>query len=262
MKSFYELEFIGWAHRPECNAWINKHFDYYVIDYAESGRLALQIDDQPLTIIRAPVVWLTFPGPHFKFGRKIGHWNHRFVSFRGATAERFADEGLFPCSSPVLAINAPERCSAAFDQLLDYLNNPVYGLDRAVHMLSGLLLQLHEQQKLRPQVTPDPRIHSIIRQIRKAPELNWQLKHLAAGCRMSYPHFRRLFTLAAGLPPGEFIIAERMKKAGHLLRQITPPSLKETAELCGYDDIYYFSRLFKQHYGLPPGRYRDNFQYI
>jgi AraC-like DNA-binding protein len=124
-----------------------------------------------------------------------------------------------------------------------------------------LLLQLNEQ-KCFYRVNKYPKIESVIRQIKKAPELNWNLQSIAAGCGVSYTHFRRLFKIVSGMPPGDFIITERMNKAARILRQNNPPEIKETAEICGYDDIYYFSKLFKKCHGIPPGRYRDNFQYI
>jgi YesN/AraC family two-component response regulator len=51
-----------------------------------------------------------------------------------------------------------------------------------------------------------------------------------------------------------------MEKAGKLLQQPAPPTLQETASLTGYEDIYYFNKSFSKFHGIPPGRYRDNFQ--
>ena len=260
MEHFTGLEFIAWTHRPVCNAWVDKIFDYYVLDYAESGNLLMQIDDEPALRLKGPVVFLTFPGPHFKFGRHIGHWDHRFVSFKGALAEHFAKTGLFPAETPILKISNPERFSRAFDKLLEYMDAPEYGVLRGVHLLEGLLLQLHEQ--ISPPVKPrvDPRISRTLEKITAKPEQNWDLPQLATQSGVSYPHFRRLFLAAAGIPPGSFILAKRMEKAGRLLQRPSPPSLQETASLCGYEDIYHFNKSFRKFHGIAPGRYRDNFQ--
>jgi transcriptional regulator GlxA family with amidase domain len=51
-----------------------------------------------------------------------------------------------------------------------------------------------------------------------------------------------------------------MEKAGKILQKPYPLSLKETAALCGYEDIYHFSKSFSKFHKVPPGRYRDNFQ--
>lgn len=260
MKYFNDIEFLAWAHRPECNAWVDKKFDYYVVDYAASGRLLMQIGDSPIRRLAGPVVFLTFPGPHFRFGRRVGYWNHRFISFRGKLADRFAHSGLYPVEKPVIPINAPRNLERAFDELLNYMGNPAHGISRAAYLLEGLLLELHEQPPAKTLCRPDRRILQAIERISAKPEENWNLPRLAARSALSYPHFRRLFTAAAGLPPGAFIIVRRMEKAGKLLQQTSPPTLAETASLCGYDDIYYFTKLFTRFHNISPGRYRDNFQ--
>ena len=260
MNNFKDIEFIAWAHRPDCNAWIEKKYDYYVLDYAESGNLLMQIDDGKIQRLKGPVVFLTFPGPAFKFGRRIGHWNHRFISFKGKLADHFANTGLFPAETPILPISAPERFILAFDELLNYMNEPEYGTSRAAYMLEGLLLQLHEQPPHKATRRSDPRILKIIEKITLKPEQNWNLQRLAMQSALSYPHFRRLFIAATGMPPGNFILVRRMGKAGELLRHPFPPTLQETASLCGYEDIYYFNKSFSKFHNIPPGRYRDNFQ--
>ena len=260
MKYFKDIEFIAWTHNPECNAWIDKKFDYYVLDYAESGHLLMQIDDKAIQRLKGPVVFLTFPGPHIKFGRKIGHWNHRFISFKGKLADNFAHKGLFPIKTPVLQISDSQRFCHAFDELLEYMDKPEYGTSRAAYMLEGLLLQLHEQPTQKTSKRIDPRILKTIERIIEKPEKNWNLQSLASQSNVSYPHFRRLFITATNMPPGNFILASRMEKAGKILQAPFPPTLQETASLCGYEDIYHFSKSFSKFHKIPPGRYRDNFQ--
>ena len=259
MEYLKDIEFIAWAHNPVCNAWVDKKFEYYVLDYAESGSLIMQIGDgAKIQRLRGPVVFLTFPGPHIKFGRHIGHWNHRFISFKGELADYFANIGLFPLHNPILTINNTERFTSAFDELLSYMDSPQYGISRAAYMLEGILLQLHEQPA-RKDKRRDPRITQAIEKIIATPERNWDLRRLASQSSLSYPHFRRLFIAATGMPPGNFILAKRMEKAGKILQKPYPPSLKETASLCGYEDIYHFSKSFSKFHKIPPGRYRDNF---
>jgi len=255
-----DIEFIAWNHNPECTSWVDKKYDYYVLDYAESGNLSMQIGDNSIQHLTGPVVFLTFPGPHFRFGRNSGYWNHRFISFRGKLADYFAKIGLFSVNTPVVPINNHERFVHDFDELLSYMNNPEYGISRAAYMLEGLLLQLHEQPQNKAAKRSDSRIEEAIEKITISPEKKWNLQRIATKSALSYPHFRRLFIAATGMPPGNFILAKRMEKAGKLLKEPLSPSLKETAFLCGYEDIYHFNKSFRKFHKIPPGRYRDNFQ--
>jgi AraC-like DNA-binding protein len=51
--------------------------------------------------------------------------------------------------------------------------------------------------------------------------------------------------------PFEYLQRRRMAKAHRLLIQGTS-SVKEVAAACGYDDPYYFSRMFRRQYDCTP----------
>ncbi len=64
------------------------------------------------------------------------------------------------------------------------------------------------------------------------------------------------FRRETGMSVGEFITDRRMKKAEHLLLSSTY-NISEIARRCGYDNVYYFSTVFKKTHGTPPSAYRD-----
>jgi AraC-like DNA-binding protein len=72
---------------------------------------------------------------------------------------------------------------------------------------------------------------------------------------ISTSSFYQLFKLATGCSPNDFFIRARMRHACGLLQE-TDLSVKEVAALMGYDDPFYFSRLFKAVNGVPPREYR------
>jgi AraC-like DNA-binding protein/quercetin dioxygenase-like cupin family protein len=67
-------------------------------------------------------------------------------------------------------------------------------------------------------------------------------------------HFTRQFRRVAGLPPGDWFIQQKMRRARELL---TLPNIrvKGVAARLGYTDPLYFSRVFKRIVGLPPEAY-------
>lgn len=73
---------------------------------------------------------------------------------------------------------------------------------------------------------------------------------------VSKEHFCRIFKRATGKTPGAFISELRMNKAGVLLAH-TDLAVSEVAAGLGYDDNSYFSRRFKQYYGVSPTEYRE-----
>lgn len=80
---------------------------------------------------------------------------------------------------------------------------------------------------------------------------------LAETAHTSPSHFFVLFKRWAGLSPIDYFIRLRMRQACRLLAA-TSMSVKEVAAVLGYDDPFYFSRVFKSVNGTPPTDYRLN----
>ena len=259
MKSNVNLEFVGFNHVPECNAWVDKVFTYYVIQYAERGELDLIVDRNPIQRLKGPVVWLTFPGPPFKFGKRDkGTWHHRFVSFKGKVPDSYAKSGLYPSSTPIIEIREPLKFTEAFDQLLDRLALSTEPSFRTVHMLEELLLQLGEQPASQiEEATPLRNIRKLAAKLESDPFAEWDWKKTARDLGVSYPHFRKLFHEIFKTPPTRYLLLRRLERAAAMLRS-EDRKLEEISELCRFYDIYHFSKIFKKYYGMAPGQYRRN----
>ena len=79
---------------------------------------------------------------------------------------------------------------------------------------------------------------------------------LAAAVNVSPSHFSALFKSLTGSPPIDYFIHMRMQQACRLFDS-TPLNVKEVAAMLGYDDPFYFSRLFKSVNRLAPNDYRQ-----
>jgi two-component system response regulator YesN len=65
-----------------------------------------------------------------------------------------------------------------------------------------------------------------------------------------------LFKQNQGITLGKFILKEKMNRAAFLIERKYGLTIRELAEKTGFCDSDYFIRVFKNHYGLPPGQYR------
>ncbi len=81
------------------------------------------------------------------------------------------------------------------------------------------------------------------------------LPQLAALANMSGPHFCRQFKSLTGKAPVEYVNHLRISRAVQLLQQGSM-NISEVAMAVGFDDINYFSRLFKKYKQLPPSSLR------
>ena len=82
-----------------------------------------------------------------------------------------------------------------------------------------------------------------------------EVPKLARMANISPSHFFAVFKRQTGFAPLDFFIRLRMQRGCELLDS-TSLSIKETAAALGYDDPFYFSRLFKAVSGLAPTDYR------
>ncbi|MDR3173323.1 MAG: response regulator [Treponema sp.] len=85
---------------------------------------------------------------------------------------------------------------------------------------------------------------------------NFSLGDLAARFSIAENYLGELFKKHTGDTMVNFIRSVRMENAGRLLKYTNSP-LKEVAWECGFPDISYFGRSFKNHFGITPAQFQD-----
>ena len=77
-----------------------------------------------------------------------------------------------------------------------------------------------------------------------------------------YDYLRKLFKKEVGVTPLEYMTSLRMKKAESMLSSAWSRdySVAEVAEMCGYSDPLYFSRVFNKHYGRSPSAFAKEYR--
>ncbi|GIP32485.1 helix-turn-helix domain-containing protein [Paenibacillus sp. J2TS4] len=82
----------------------------------------------------------------------------------------------------------------------------------------------------------------------------FQIEEMARYSGMTPSVFYQQFKEYTSLTPLQFITKKRMEKARRLLTE-GEARISEVAQAVGYNDVYYFSRVFKKTVGVPPFRY-------
>jgi AraC-like DNA-binding protein len=85
--------------------------------------------------------------------------------------------------------------------------------------------------------------------------------HLADVSGFSRAHFSRMFMKSVGVPPGEFVLQERMRRAARLLSGHSLLSVKQIADLTGFEEPNYFAKVFRRFFGTSPTEFRTTGMY-
>jgi AraC-like DNA-binding protein len=83
-----------------------------------------------------------------------------------------------------------------------------------------------------------------------------RLGEIAEASRLSPSYFSTVFKKEMGENLSSYLNRLRVEKAAMMLTE-TDLSLEQIAEACGFENRSWFSRIFKHHTGISPGKYRE-----
>lgn len=124
-------------------------------------------------------------------------------------------------------------------------------------IISMLLAKFLSSSKKAVQ-TEDQRILKALSYIRKHIEKKISISELAALCLLSEYHFLRLFKRELKTSPINYLNQKKIERA-QLLLVISKSSIKEIAYSLSFENVSYFTRLFKNVVGKTPSDYRAEF---
>ena len=84
---------------------------------------------------------------------------------------------------------------------------------------------------------------------------DFDYKALSEISGFSYSYFKKVFIAKHGIPPVKYITKLKVDYACELLKT-GKYKIFEIADICGYENTYYFSNVFKKHTNVSPKNYR------
>ena len=84
-----------------------------------------------------------------------------------------------------------------------------------------------------------------------ASDEEWPVRRLARVSGVSEAHFARSFKDAFGVSFRDYVVRLRLKEAARLLEN-PQARVTQVAYSVGFNDMSYFSRMFKRHFGVSP----------
>lgn len=187
-------------------------------------------------------------------------WSIYWVHIEGHLFEQFMDFIGVNSGNLILNISNQSAFIHEFEQLLE-TRNKSYQLSSfilASNIIKKMfaLFTVNSPVKLE-QLKQDFNLSKVTGFMEENISQKINLQQIADSLKLSKFYFAKQFLQHTGVSPIRYFLELKIKHACKLLDE-SNISVKDVALKIGYDDPYYFSRLFKKIMGLSPTQYRQS----
>lgn len=233
-----------------------------VIEYIVEGRGYLNVNGENYAATAGDVYILRKKTTHTYWSDAKVPWVKIFFNIRGTLAEKLLDEYQLGGTGKVV-LDAQGMEQDFRDMLEGLMDNTVPQTERfdaaAVHFL-GILLKLTKRQRetgIRKGnvVSVESEMNKLIEYITMNPKRIVSNQELADVIFRSKDYVIKRFFANFGVTPYDYQIQQKMFSARNMLANMNL-SVKEIANMLGYEDQHYFSYMFKKRCGMSPTQYR------
>jgi AraC-like DNA-binding protein len=254
----YFINCCGYIKFESKNVSLNRtRVDYYLI-YLVNGKGYYKIGDTLQTVSGGNII-IYKPyekQDYFYIGNEQAelYWIH----FTGTAVEQllnnlgFADRHIYHAGIQT-------ECIQLFEKIIHeiHIKNPQYHsfcISYLIQLLSMFSREslLYEKGK---RVMKNSDIEYIIKKIQLEYQQDHSVGYYAQNCNLSVYQFIRKFKNATQMSPLKYIEKIRMDKSRELLTD-TDLTVNEISSVVGYNDPFYFSKVFKKNIGMNPLAYR------
>jgi AraC-like DNA-binding protein len=231
----------------------------YQIVYIPNGKGVLEVQNAEPIMIEAGTIFILFPNiwhrfkPIFETG-----WEEFWVGFNGHYTEYLMRQDCFNPQNPVLKVGFDNEILHIFIRLIDISKQESRVFSQMASCFVIQLLGLVNAAALMMDKTKS-RQEQIIQAIRFKIHENWNenidFEQIAAESNITYDFFRKAFKGVMGIPPGQYLLNIKIEKAAQMLRE-TNLTISEIATKTGFENEFYFSRMFKNKMNCTASSYR------
>lgn len=251
------LSILSVGHLPGRTLYRNHaQFHHWAVVYIAGGSGTYQIDEGELQTVREGSLFFFFPGSSFNYGPdKGGTWDEYYFTIEGARIGEWLGSWLRE-TDKVRQVGPLDIYAHRIERIFRLMDSSVPGdLDRAALQLEALLFEF--VLGARTLLVPDRAgaAEKLLEDLNQSVYERFDPKRFCEQHHISMSTLRRLVRRSSGYPLNEHMHRLKIAEAKNRLLN-TSDSVKEIADLFGYSDVFYFSRLFKKYTGVSPREYR------
>ena len=236
---------------------IQRRLPDYAAVFVEKGQGSLTTEQGGLQRVVGPALFWLHPEHLHSYGPdKATTWLERWALFRGSLVDDFRMKGFLNPSQPLVApVNFSEVAHIFSTLHSEMLMRDAMGWASAAATIHRLVVQMAAQSTISKFSNLTIQRSHIANVIENRAYTDLDFEELASELEISPATLRRKCLLLLGMAPKHFQLQLRIDRAKELLAS-TDRSIEEIAESVGYDDSFYFSRLFAKREHRSPTEFR------
>jgi AraC family transcriptional regulator, arabinose operon regulatory protein len=229
----------------------------YAVVFVEKGRGTLTTEQGGTQEIKGPALFWLFPNSLHSYGPdKSTTWLERWALFRGSMVEELKQNGfLNPVQPLMMPVNFSEVAHAFSTLHSEMLKRDTLGWASAAATIHRLIVQMASKSKYEKSTGVETLRMRLAQIVEGRAFESIDFETLAHELQMSPATLRRKCVALLGMPPKHYQIQLRIDRAKEMLVS-TSKSIEEIARSVGYEDSFYFSRLFFKREHRSPSEFR------
>lgn len=190
---------------------------------------------------------------------RVPHLNRSQTGFTNIHMNIATEEMGASLSEPILLqLEEENHLQSAFEAAFYYYSNGGLGQSVVLPIYGQLIVAMIKTMNtdyIQNDVVRCVRDHIL----RNYPDAGFDLNAYLRTLPFSAEYLTRLFKNEMGMTPRQFLTDRRLENAASSLALMDGSlSVSQIARQCGFNDALYFSKVFKQRYGVSPKYYRPS----
>ncbi|MDH6364285.1 AraC family transcriptional regulator of arabinose operon [Enterococcus sp. PF1-24] len=232
----------------------------YILIYCIDGKGIVELKDgQREELQRGDIFCIPKKTGHYYYSSEEDPWSILWMHFNTGFAEEFHLQ-----DKKLIEVRSKEKNSLLQKHFIDLfsLGETINSFETIICMSQLLKLILAEIYFLKDHLPADQQniyLTKSIRYMHEHIEEEISLNDLVSHLKISASYLSSLFKKYTGKSPIDYLIEMRVEQACKYLK-LSHLKVYEISKKVGYQDPYYFSRIFKKLMGISPKEYRSKNQ--
>jgi YesN/AraC family two-component response regulator len=231
----------------------------YIYLYCMDGEGVVWVENKKYNLKENEAFCIPRKKKHYYYASNKNPWSILWVHFSGEDTQYYPlDECLTIRFTSKTVAN---HMLFLFETLLRVLecNYTLGNFIYVSHVLSMILAETYTRER-NDDLVGNKHVKNIVKYMTQNLELNLTLEDLSEKFGLSKSYINAIFVKYMQHAPIDLFIQMKMKEACRQLKT-TDLCVYEIAQMVGYGDQYYFSRIFKKIVGVSPREYRNSDYY-